>query len=488
MMPTILVLIIDYLFIAATAEGGIDAAMEALTTEGITMSLLYQVISTVCQLSRLPLTKDPFGKEITDILADGTKSLDFRSWSSNKYLMLARAIALIHIHRVIAKYGVVDKALPEKVVTSSFLMLLLSPGGLLDAGSGKMKDEDVLNLDGMTIPEDEIFQALTRGNDIKDLRFEAAGALKNLDTTFSRILYCYTSYLQAMHAKDPSVFEMLQMLTYDRNRDGMSANETHEIDRTIEDRTITDDDGNELELTFNGNGKVKVSKKLQESPKANCFIPTQYSFMSVMAKLILTEDDVEEGFTTTVEFALKNIKVVNKETGEVVAGGSPSSSRKRKTAPSPAPSATKVKQWEAKVSEYESMSKNMDLRKETRDVAADAATTITDMMKGHVLGLGTQGTPAQGAPSSNNEAVSAPSTAVDSSPTAKNDDQEEEASPQIPTSIRSSRNDVAAEFDQEAEADQAVEDDNAAKKRPARIPRKKCPAKKRTPRRKAKKR
>ena len=282
MMPTILVLLIDYLFIAATAEGGIDAAMEALTTEGITMSLLYQVISTVCQLSRLPVTKEPFGKEITALLvADRKPTLDFRSWCSNKYLMLARAMALIHINRVIAKFGVVDKPLPKKVVTSSFLMLLLSPGGLLDAGGGKMKDEDLLTIDSTMIPEDEVMQALTLGNSIQDLRFEAAGPLKNMDTTFGRVLYCYTSYLQAMHAKDPSVFEMLQRLTYDQDRDGLGGAETNEVDRTIEEKTIQDDDGNEHELTFNANGKVKVPKKLQESPKANCFIPDRYSFMSV---------------------------------------------------------------------------------------------------------------------------------------------------------------------------------------------------------------
>ena len=84
-----------------------------------------------------------------------------------------------------------------------------------------------------------------------------------------------------MHAKDPSVFEMLQRLTYDQDRDGLGGAETNEVDRTIEEKTIQDDDGNEHELTFNGNGKVKVSKKLQESPKANCFIPVKYSFMSV---------------------------------------------------------------------------------------------------------------------------------------------------------------------------------------------------------------
>ena len=165
-----------------------------------------------------------------------------------------------------------------------------------------------------------------------------------------------------------------------------------------------------------------------------------------MANLILTEGIVEEGFTTTVEFARKNVKVVNKETGEViVGGGSPSSSKKRKSAPSPTPPATKLNQWKVKVSEYETMSKNMDLSKETRDVAADAWTTITEVMNGYGHGLGTQGTPAQEA-------------------------QEEEASDNqpIPRRSRNRSEDVAAALTKEAEAAHGEEDDNSTKKKPAR--------------------
>jgi len=466
MSPTCLVLFADFLFACASIEGGISAGINVLTSGGITLNFAYQLMSHSNQVSNLITTLYTPG--IRELLwkQESSENREYVTHAVKRFKWVTRGVILKHFNKAVANHGP-DFEPSKGAMQRSILVLALAPGGLIDAGSGKLKEEDKVDIRNISVPDDAVTQALVGDCPLQQCKFEATGSLKNLGTFRERALFFYVHFIAAMYERFKSLFNLPVMVTYDSERDGTTNPGREPTGK------LFNSNGKQVELTFNQSGNLKMKGPVDDtSQQASCFIPEIFWPENVFDKLTQPDGAITNGvgFTAPVEVIKKFIKVTDMRSGDTICGV-PSSGQKRKTAASRTTTDETMDTDEyrsmvtKKMKEFQDNVDDPTLSAAAKAIAKNALDAIAAISK---MNADESATPERGMPTMEDSiprisATTAPNSAETSPHAGTNANAGVEAEPGEEESRgrQEDPNEVTTALDQEAAADQEQEDESS---------------------------